>query len=101
MPQGGLKRVHARLQRAMAAVSKDGRCAVESILAGVDRVSPAFFAADWDGADHRPASLTRSKELTSLSATTYDSCSDCRIRSSLRSGRCGTFRLRKIRRDNS
>jgi len=37
MPQGGLKRVHARLQRAMAAVSKDGRCAVKSILAAADR----------------------------------------------------------------
>src|SRR5262249_17891002 len=48
-----------------------------------------------------PASLTSSKELTSFSSTTYDSCSDCRIRSSLYSGRCGRFRLQKIRRDKS
>src|SRR5262249_15754349 len=46
-------------------------------------------------------SLASSKELTSFSSTTYDSCSDCRIQSSLQSGRCGTFRLQKIRRDNS
>jgi hypothetical protein len=36
----------------------------------------AFFAADWNGADHRPASLTSSKQLTSFSSTTYDSCSE-------------------------
>jgi len=67
----------------------------------IEGVGQAFFEADWDGADHRPASLTRSKELTSFSSTTYESCSDRRIQSSPRSGRCGTFRLRKIRRDKS
>src|SRR5215831_9053917 len=71
------------------------------VLRQMEGVGQAFFEADWDGADHRPASLTSSNELTSFSSTTYDSCSDCRVQSSLQSGRFGTLRLRKIRRDNS
>src|SRR5262245_55398594 len=62
----------------------------------MEGVGQAFFEPACDGADHGPASSTSSKELTSFSPTTYDSRSDRRIRSSLYSGRCGTFRLQKI-----
>src|SRR5262245_63412294 len=50
------------------------------VLRRMEGVGQALFEADCDGADHRPASSTRSKEPTSFSSTTSDSGSDRRIR---------------------